>query len=471
MQYTSGVCPACVQNVSGPFDNAESPPTLTVSQLNRRVRTLLESQFDFIWVEGEISNFAAPGSGHWYFSLKDGDAQVRCAMFRGRNQRLRFKPQSGDAVRLRARVSLYEARGEFQLIGEFMEPAGAGALQAQFEKLKAKLLAEGLFDDERKQPLPDEVRHIGVVTSPTGAIIHDIITVLARRCPSIEVSLLPVAVQGEEAPLQIVRAIENANRWRREGKIDLDTLIVGRGGGSLEDLWAFNDERVARAIAASELPVVSAVGHEVDFSIADMVADYRAPTPSAAAELVSPDVRELARELGAWHEDLVRQMLRRLAALNTGLEHLKRRLRHPGALLREQAQRLDDLEQRLRIAQRNQLATRRGTLALVQARLLGSSPAGELTALQQRNAALTVRMQTSMRAHLARHASRLAGLSGRLEVLDPAATLARGYAIVRDEKGRVVSDAAAVGAGTRVTAQLARGELELTVESVREQDD
>jgi len=217
---------------------------------------LLESHFDFVWVEGEVSNFTVPSSGHWYFSLKDGAAQVRCAMFRNRNQRLRFTPANGDHIRLRCRVSLYEGRGEFQLIVEHLEQAGAGALQAAFEKLKARLLAEGLFDADRKKPLPPGISHLGVVTSPTGAAIHDILTVLRRRCPGIEVSLFPVAVQGEGAAREIAAAIARANRWQREGKIQLDALIVGRGGGSLEDLWAFNEEIVARAIADSELPIV-----------------------------------------------------------------------------------------------------------------------------------------------------------------------------------------------------------------------
>ncbi len=260
---------------------------------------LLESHFDFVWVEGEVSNFTVPSSGHWYFSLKDSGAQVRCAMFRNRNQRLRFTPANGDHIRLRCRVSLYEGRGEFQLIVEHLEQAGAGALQAAFEKLKARLLAEGLFDAQRKKPLPASVSRLGVITSPTGAAIHDILTVLRRRCPGIAVFLFPVAVQGEAAAREIAAAIERANRWQREGKVQLDALIVGRGGGSLEDLWAFNEEIVARAIAASELPIVSAVGHEVDFTIADMVADHRAATPSAAAELLSPDQREWLQRLQA----------------------------------------------------------------------------------------------------------------------------------------------------------------------------
>ena len=225
---------------------------LTVSQLNRQAKTLLDSHFDFVWVEGEISNFAAPSSGHWYFSLKDGNAQVRCAMFKNRNQRVKFTPSNGDAIRLRCRVSLYEGRGEFQLIVEHLEHAGAGALQAAFEQLKAKLLAEGLFESVRKQPLPTSVSQLGVITSPTGAAIHDILTILKRRCPAIDVLLLPVPVQGEGAAALIASAIDRANRWQKEGKIQLDALIIGRGGGSLEDLWAFNEEIVARAIAASE---------------------------------------------------------------------------------------------------------------------------------------------------------------------------------------------------------------------------
>ena len=268
---------------------ASTPPAISVSVLAREVKTLLESHFDFVWVEGEISNLARPASGHWYFSLKDDNAQVRCAMFRRANQRLRFTPENGDAVRLRARVSLYEARGDFQLIVEFLEPAGAGALQARFEALRAKLEAEGLFAAERKRPLPTAPAHLGIITSATGAALHDMLTVLRRRCPLIRVSVLPVPVQGVEAAPAVCAAIARANRWHESGAIPFDALIVGRGGGSLEDLWAFNEESVARAIAGSALPVVSAVGHETDITIADLVADQRAPTPSAAAELLSPD--------------------------------------------------------------------------------------------------------------------------------------------------------------------------------------
>jgi exodeoxyribonuclease VII large subunit len=451
--------------VSNPFHNAPTPVTLTVSQLNRQARNLLESHFDFIWVEGEVSNFAAPSSGHWYFSLKDGNAQVRCAMFRGKNQRVRFTPENGDHIRLRCRVSLYEGRGEFQLIVEHMEHAGAGALQAAFERLKAKLLAEGLFDASRKKPLPEFVSHIGVVTSPSGAAIHDILTVLERRCPAIEVSILPVAVQGEGAAAEIVAAIERANRLHAKGKVHLDALIVGRGGGSLEDLWAFNEEVVARAIAASALPVVSAVGHEVDFSIADMVADQRAPTPSAAAEMLSPDRREQLARLAKLEADLVRLMRRKLADAQVRLDHLRQRLKHPGAQLREQSQRLDDLEQRLVLAQKNLLARKRSELALLESRLRGNSPLPRIQQRQRELQALQQRLEAAMRAKLENARSQLAHLGQMLDSLSPLATLQRGYAIVSDDKGRVVTAADEVRVGQPLQARLARGAIEVTVTS------
>jgi len=457
--------------LSNPFDNDNPPQTLSVSQLNRQARTLLESHFDFVWVEGEISNFVAPGSGHWYFSLKDDDAQVRCAMFRNRNQRVKFKPKNGDAIRLRCRVSLYEGRGEFQLIVEHMEHAGAGALQAAFEKLKAKLLAEGLFNPENKKPLPQSVSHLGVITSPTGAAIHDILTVLRRRCPAITVSIMPVAVQGDGAAREIAAAIRNANRWQSEGKVQLDALIVGRGGGSLEDLWAFNEEIVARAIAASELPIVSAVGHEIDFSIADMVADHRAATPSAAAEMLSPDQREWQQRLTQIEANLVRLIKRKLADAASELEHLRKRLKHPGAQLREQAQRLDDLEQRLILAQTNLLQRRRGELALLESRLHAHSPLPRLQQLQRDTAQLQQRLEAAMQHKLQQAGARLAHLAQMLDSLSPLGTLQRGYAIVTDGKGKVRTDAATVPVVEQVEARLAKGKLALTVTGVENKED
>jgi len=449
--------------LSGTNPSIDTPPTLTVSQLNRQARRLLESHFDFVWVSGEISNFAAPSSGHWYFSLKDGDAQVRCAMFRNRNQRIRFSPGNGDAIRLRCRVSLYEGRGEFQLIVEHMEPAGAGALQAEFEALKKKLHAEGLFDPARKQALPAKINHLGIITSPTGAAIHDMLTVLKRRCPAIEVSLLPVPVQGETAAPEIAAAIERANRWHAEGKVRFDALIVGRGGGSLEDLWAFNEETVARAIAASELPVVSAVGHEVDFSIADMVADQRAATPSAAAELLSPDQQEWLQQLAAIERTLTQQISRRITAAGTELGHLRRRLKHPGHQLREQAQRLDDLEQRLVFAQRVGKQHRQNRLDLLHSRLQASSPAHQLLKVRSETEHLSFRLSEAVQRQIESSKSRFAHLAQMLDSLSPLRTLERGYAILTDSNGVVIADAVTANEGDQLNARLARGQLQLTV--------
>ncbi|MEQ9464890.1 MAG: exodeoxyribonuclease VII large subunit [Haliea sp.] len=440
-----------------------TPPTLTVGQLNREARRLLESHFDYLWVEGEISNFAAPSSGHWYFTLKDSAAQVRCAMFRNRNQHMRLTPANGMAIRLRCRVSLYEGRGEFQLIVEYLEHAGAGALQAAFERLRDKLLAEGLFEAARKRPLPAQVRQLGVITSPTGAAIHDVLTVLRRRCPAMAIMLLPVPVQGETAAAEIRSAIERANRWQAEGLVELDALLVTRGGGSLEDLWAFNEEIVARAIVASALPVVSAVGHEIDVSIADLVADQRGATPSAAAELLSPDQREWTAQLARLESTLAGRMQVKLRQANRELQHLRERLRHPGHLLREQSQRLDDLEQRLRRAQRALLRDQRGRLLLLASRLQARSPATRVRSLQEQLAQLEQRMQRGMRGTLQDAGTRLSHLSQLLDSVSPLATLNRGYSILTDGDGRVIRDAEEVAPGDLLDARLATGRLRLEV--------
>ncbi len=441
-------------------------PVLSVSQLNRQARQLLEGHFGFVRVEGEVSNFMAAASGHWYFSLKDGGAQVRCAMFRNRNQRVRQRPANGDAVRLRCRVTLYEARGEFQLVIEHLEAAGAGALQARFEALKAKLLAEGLFAPERKQPLPPTIRRLGIITSARGAAIHDVLTVLARRCPSIAIDILPVAVQGDAAGEQISAAIAQANRWHRDGKIPLDALLVTRGGGSLEDLWAFNEEVVARAIAASELPIVSAVGHEVDFTIADMVADQRAPTPSAAAELLSPDQEETKRRLVALETMLQRRILARLSILNTGIIQLRKRLKHPGFQLRERAQRLDDLEQRLHRSQQGRLRQQRQHLALLERQLKTHAPGLRVQQLDRRYRDLEQRLQQAIGNRLVGARARLTQLDRVLGSLSPLRVLERGYAIVSHGELGVIQDSDQLQSGDRVQARLARGSLDLTVNTV-----
>ncbi|MDJ0877230.1 MAG: exodeoxyribonuclease VII large subunit, partial [Halieaceae bacterium] len=411
----------------------DTPQTLTVSQLNRLAKRLLESHFDFLWIEGELSNLATPASGHWYFTLKDDRAQVRCAMFRNRNQRLRMRPQNGQLVRMRARVSLYEGRGEFQLIVEHLEDAGAGALQRAFEELKLKLQNEGLFDAHRKRALPPAPQHIAIISSRTGAAVRDIITVFRRRFPAIHLSLLPVAVQGLEAPPQIVAALDIAYDIE-----SLDAIIVARGGGSAEDLAAFNDEALARKIVDSPVPVVSAVGHEIDFTIADFVADKRAPTPSAAAEMLSPDQRELAARLLAMEQALARQLRRQLQLLQAQLMGLRGRLRHPGERLREQAQRLDDLELHLKRALKLELQQRQHRLGVLASRLRGQSPADLLRQLGTETAHLATRARRALGVQLDRQRHALALLETRLTAISPQQTLERGYAIVLDSEGALV---------------------------------
>ena len=438
------------------------PRALSVSELNHQARHLLESSFMQVWVEGELSGFSRPSSGHWYFSLKDRKCQVRCAMFRGLNQRIRTLPKEGDQVRIRGKVTLYENRGDFQIIVEHIEPAGLGALQQAFDELKRKLLAEGLFDNARKKPLPSLPKHIGVVTSPTGAAIHDILTVLARRCPAIPVTLYPTAVQGEAATSDIVRAIERA---QAHGVADV--LIIGRGGGSLEDLWCFNEEAVARAIAACTIPTVSAVGHEVDVTIADFVADLRAPTPSAAAEKISPDQSDWLKQLREREFRLSNAMELALKRLNTQLGHLAARLRDPRRELLEKAQRMDELELRLGKAIRQRLSTVSTRNDHLRQRLVMQSPGRQLSQNQATVNRITDQLVSLMQQGLRYRRENLEHAAQTLNVVSPLATLGRGYAIVRDSDGRIIREASAVSAGETVSARVAKGELTAKVTSVK----
>jgi exodeoxyribonuclease VII large subunit len=403
-----------------------SPPervVYTVSRLNREVRMLLDAGLPSLWLEGELSNFSSPASGHWYFSLKDRDAQIRCAMFRARNGGVGFRPKDGQHLMVRGRVSLYEPRGDYQMIVEVMEDAGEGALRREFERLKAKLYAEGLFDAAIKRPLPAMPRRIAVVTSPTGAALRDILHILARRFPPAVVRIHPVPVQGAAAAEAIVQAIDEASRMG-----DSDVLILARGGGSIEDLWSFNDERVARAIRRCAIPVVSGIGHEIDFTIADFAADVRAPTPSGAAEIVVPDRRELLGQLEAVSRRLGLAMDRRLARALERQEQLAARLQraHPGVRLRQQVQRLDELDLRLRGAWENRLS-----------RLLH-------------------RLQLAQRS---------------LDAISPLATLARGYAIVTGPDAVVVQDAARLNIGDEIEARLAKGRLKARVTGTQPEPD
>ena len=436
---------------------------LSVHQLNHQVRQLLESSFGLVQVEGEISNFAMAGSGHWYFSLKDDRAQVRCAMFRNRNQQMGKPPENGQLTRLRARISLYEGRGEFQLIVQHLEAAGAGALSVAFEKLKRKLADEGLFDDAHKQALPEFPRHVGVISSADGAAVHDIISVFRRRFPAIRLSVFPVAVQGEESAPAICRALQWANRLHAEGKVALDALILARGGGSMEDLWSFNRETVARAIFESALPVVSAVGHATDFTIADFAADLRAPTPSAAAELLSPDSRELEQQFRALENAMLRGQLRRLEAAGHSLSAAARGLRHPGDRLREQAQRLDGLEIRLGNGMVHGLGQLGHTLQLRQTNLVRLSPERQIAGVREALNGRQRRGNNAMAQVLRDSRKRLEKAVALLESLGPRSILERGYAIVTNQQGQLIRAADAVQTGETIHTRLGRGSLRSTV--------
>jgi exodeoxyribonuclease VII large subunit len=438
------------------------PRALSVSELNHQARHLLESSFMQVWVEGELSGLSRPSSGHWYFSLKDRKCQVRCAMFRGMNQRIRTPPKEGDQVRIRGKVTLYENRGDFQIIVEHVEPAGLGALQQAFEELKRKLLVEGLFEQASKKQLPSLPRHIGVVTSPTGAAIHDILTVLARRCPAIPVTLYPTAVQGKAATADIVRAIEAA---QNHGVADV--LIIGRGGGSLVDLWCFNEEAVARAIAACRIPTVSAVGHEVDVTIADFVADLRAPTPSAAAEKISPDQSDWLKQLRDREFRLSNAMGLALKRLSTQLGHLSARLRDPRRELLEKAQRMDELELRLRKAIRQRLTTVSVRNDHLRQRLVMQSPHRQLSDSQDALRRVSERLVSVMQQDLKQRRDNLEHAAQTLNVVSPLATLGRGYSIVRDNNGNILRDASNVNPGDTISARVARGEMTAKVTSVK----
>ncbi len=433
--------------------NNQEREIISVSQLNRRAKQLLETHMPLLWVQGELSNVSIPSSGHWYFTLKDENAQVRCAMFRNRNLYVRFKPQQGQQVLLRARVSLYEGRGDYQIIVEHMEEAGLGALQRAFDQLKQKLALEGLFDENFKKQLPLLPKHIAVITSPTGAAIRDILSVLERRFPAIPVTIIPVAVQGKEAAPQIVKALELANR-----AMLFDVVILGRGGGSLEDLWPFNEEIVARAIFASELPIVSAVGHEIDFSIADFVADMRAPTPSAAAELITPDGEEwLDRFIG--FEILFEEIInRQISHWRQKIHWLASRLRHPKEKLEQQAQRLDMLELRLKNKMQMLLTARRNQLSTLIIRQKPLHPQVKLNLSKQR---LQVAQQQLLRAQqmtLAQKQQRFAEAVRMLNALNPLTTLDRGYALVTDQATQLpVTATAQIRIGDHLKTQLAQG--------------
>jgi exodeoxyribonuclease VII large subunit len=434
---------------------------LTPTQLNALARNLLEDAFPLVWVEGELGNLSRPASGHLYFTLKDERAQVRCALFKPKSQWLRFVPREGLRVLARGRLTLYEARGDYQLILDTLEEAGEGALRRAFEQLKARLQAEGLFDQARKRPLPAHVRRLGVLTSPSGAAVRDVLSVLRRRFPLLQVDILPVPVQGETAAAQIVRMLQAAGRSGR-----YDALLIARGGGSLEDLWAFNDEALARAIAASPVPTVSAIGHETDVTLADFAADLRAPTPSVAAELLVPDRADLAARLRALARRLRSVQERRLreAAQRADRAALRLQALRPQARLDALQRRQQDALRRLQAVWSHQDLQRRARLGHAAAVLRATRPQRRLQQLRERLQALALRPQAATARQLQRHALHLQGLARSLEAVSPLATVARGYAILQRDDGRIVRSIGDAEPGERLDARLRDGVLKLRVE-------
>lgn len=448
---------------STPPSPSDDRDIYTPARLNREARTLLERGFGGLWLEGELSNLSRPSSGHWYFSLKDESAQLRSAMFRQRNMLVNFAPKDGMHVLVRGRVSLYEPRGDYQFLVDVMEEAGEGALRRQFDQLKTKLAAAGLFASEHKQPLPALPARIGVITSPTGAAIRDILHILKRRFPSIPVLIYPVPVQGAGAAQQIAGALRLADQRQ-----DCDVLILARGGGSLEDLWPFNEEIVARAMYDCRIPLITGIGHEVDFTIADFVADVRAPTPSGAAELVVPDQQIWLRHFTVLQRRLVNCLTRHLSKQQQRFIWLQRRLQqvHPGVQLRQRAQRLDELEQRLTRALQFDLEQRKRLLGNQSARLHAHSPAMQLAQARSRLRELQSDLRTLLHTQHERLRARLQIAARTLDALSPLSTLTRGYAIVGDAQGHAVIDATQLQVGDEIKACLAKGNIGATVTKI-----
>jgi len=436
----------------------------SVSELNRTIRGLLESQFPLLWIEGEISNLAQPASGHIYFTLKDSKAQVRCAMFKGRKQLVKFSPANGQQVLIRAKVGLYEARGEFQLIAEHMEEAGDGALRREFEELKTRLAKEGLFDESLKQPLPELPRCIAVITSATGAAIRDVLSVLARRFPSIPVQIYPVAVQGEKAAPEISKALYRASKSK-----SCDVILLVRGGGSLEDLWAFNEEQVARAIVLCDVPVVSGVGHEVDVTIADFTADHRAATPSAAAELVSPNQQTYLHKFQSFQRQLTRQMQSNLDRLNEQAQWLKSRLKmqHPSSQLMQQSQQLDDLSNKLQTAFQTVINEKRHDLKYNMQSLMNNRPDQFIDYQKIQLEDLSSRLVYISQLNIENKQLQLANLSRTMQAVSPLNTLSRGYSITRDANGETVSNARQLRKGDVITSEFSKGKVTSRVEELK----
>lgn len=444
-----------------PIDISHTNEIYTVSRLNREARLLLEGNFLSLWVEGEISNFVAPHSGHWYFSLKDATAQIKCAMFKPQNHRLAFTPKDGMHIIAKARVSLYEGRGDFQLLVEFLEDVGVGKLQKEFEALKKRLSDAGLFDIHKKKKLPAIPHCIGIITSATGAALRDILHVLTRRFPCVPIIIYPTLVQGESAATSISRAIELANQRQ-----ECDVLILARGGGSLEDLWSFNEEVVAHAIYRSDIPIITGVGHEIDFTIADFVADVRAPTPSAAAELITPDTQELLFSIIQLKKQLVRLIQQKIIYFQQHFDWMAKQLQqqHPKYRLREQTQQLDVLELTLTRLQCQLLNNTQAKVRTYSAKLKGLTPSHGIRELQQRLKLQMQRLPSGVTNALQTQQQNLSNAAAKLDTLSPLATLQRGYAIaMRGTSQTIVRSIAQVTEGDLLTVRVIDGEIVCSV--------
>ena len=425
---------------------------LSISELNKTVKGLLETEFSFLYVEGEISNFSRPSSGHWYFTLKDEKAQIKCAMFRNQNRSVGFEPKNGQQVVLYGKVTLYEGRGDFQIITSSLEISGDGELRRSFEKLKASLQKEGFFDQRTKKVIPKFPKNVAIITSPTGAAIKDIFSVVYRRFPALRMTVIPTQVQGEEAIPQIVDAIETANN----GKSTYDLILLTRGGGSLEDLWAFNTEPLAKAIFISKIPIVSAIGHESDFTISDFVADLRAPTPSSAAEQITPDANMLKNDISETRDRLIRTARRAMDSRQNELSHLIRRIRHPSSRLNEFAQRLDDLERRNLSWITNLIRIKNSKLAERKIQ----SPRQRIQQVNHQVNQLSKLLTQNQAALFKNRQAILNEKSSQLEALGPLATLKRGYAIVSEgTSGKIVRDSDQISEGEKLDIKLSDGDL------------
>jgi len=441
------------------LDNTQE--IISVSEINRRAKSILEENFPFVWIQGEVSNFFSAASGHWYFSLKDESSEIRCAMFANKSHRITFEPKNGDHLVLNGTLSIFEGRGQYQIIVEHIELAGEGALLKAFEELKKKLLTEGLFDDSLKKKLPSYPRSIAVVTSPDGAVIQDIINVLSRRSPFFDLTVVPTLVQGEKAAPLICEALNKASDLE-----NIDLIILARGGGSIEDLWAFNNEEVARAIVNCPIPLVSAVGHETDFTISDFVADIRAPTPSIAAEIISQPYSELKETLEGYQGYLLKSVESQFDSQRTHITNLIKRIRHPGDKLREIGQRVDYLETALIQEMHQKVSFKKNQLNLTQLSLQQNSPQNKVKEAKVYLQNASKDLLKAFQLKIERKRKLLGELVATIEAVSPLSVLARGYSIISTEpEGKILSSSNQVKIGQTISAVLNKGRIKAEVKS------